>query len=451
MAGDPTQVDWNYQLANIPSTFPPGGTASGDLSGSYPNPSVANILGRPLSMAGIAANKVLTWTGTVWAPVAAAGGSFSLAQANPNTGPFSGSPLTVDHATGLKAAAGPSLSNELVSLSQAGVLGTVGSQQVQGPTFFTGSLGVAGLPAWATSTYSAVVEDGRLGFYDSANDGAGNPVQAYIDWYNTTARVLTIYSAQGMTLKNDGFGGPTIIQSVGNNGSITLPQTHNPVVTACPYGVQMQTGTTTLYTLTMSPSFSFGTTAGPNLTKTAGGLPVAYGINSLAGATGTLLDGSTITGGLVMSVGATHAGGPPTGAAGGDLSGTYPNPVVAKLQTTAVSAVAPTSGDVLTFTGGVWIGAAIPLQTTLVHGGATVNVDAAGDIHLDPAAAHGLGAFGGAPAAQQTALGTVAGFTAHITANAVFDASTFTGGTGASAYTIGDVVLALKNYGLLAA
>lgn len=52
---------------------------------------------------------------------------------------------------------------------------------------------------------------------------------------------------------------------------------------------------------------------------------------------------------------------------------------------------------------------------------------------------------------QQTPLGiTTAGFTVNVSANNVFAESTFTGNTGASAYTISDVIRCLKNYGLLA-
>lgn len=51
---------------------------------------------------------------------------------------------------------------------------------------------------------------------------------------------------------------------------------------------------------------------------------------------------------------------------------------------------------------------------------------------------------------QQNTTGTTAGFTQNGT-NAVFDDSTFDGSLGGTAYTIGDIVLALKNYGLLAA
>jgi len=58
--------------------------------------------------------------------------------------------------------------------------------------------------------------------------------------------------------------------------------------------------------------------------------------------------------------------------------------------------------------------------------------------------------FGANPVLQQTALGTTTGFTA-ASGTAVLSGSTFTGGTGTSAYTIGDLVLAMKNYGLIAA
>jgi hypothetical protein len=55
-------------------TLPPGGSAGGDLSGTFPNPSVTKIQGRAVSTTAPAAGQILSWNGSNWTPVTPSSG-----------------------------------------------------------------------------------------------------------------------------------------------------------------------------------------------------------------------------------------------------------------------------------------------------------------------------------------------------------------------------------------
>jgi hypothetical protein len=62
---------WNSLASQwAPGTATAAGSASGDLSGTYPSPTVAKIQGNAVSSTAPTTNQALVWNGTQWAPAA---------------------------------------------------------------------------------------------------------------------------------------------------------------------------------------------------------------------------------------------------------------------------------------------------------------------------------------------------------------------------------------------
>jgi hypothetical protein len=260
----------------------PIGPAGGDLSGTYPNPTVARIQGRPVANTAPNNNQVLKWNGSAWAPAP-------------------------DNDTTYSAGTGLTLSGTTFSLSNTGVTaGTYGSS-TQVPRFTVDAQGR--ITSASTVNISGVPPGGPAG-----GDLSGtypNP---------TVARI------QGRPVANTA---PNNNQVLKWNGSAWAPAADNDTTYSAGTGLTLS-GTT----------FSLSNTG-----VTAG----TYG-----SATQVARFNVDAQGRITSATNVDISGVPPGGPAGGDLSGTYPNPTVARIQGRPVANTAPNNNQVLKWNGSAW-------------------------------------------------------------------------------------------------
>lgn len=164
---------------------------------------------------------------------------------------------------------------------------------------------------------------------------------------------------------------------------------------------------------------------------------VQYNLSgALAGSANMTFSGSTLS----LGVAGTAAGAL---ALKGSTSGT------ATLQTAAaagtVTVTLPAVTDTLAVLGANTFTGAQTLSDVNIVLGTTTGTK------IGTATSQKLGFYNATPVIQQATTGTTTGFTAGGPSNTVHLDATFTGGSGTKAYTISDIVLALKNLGLLAA
>jgi hypothetical protein len=165
--------------------------------------------------------------------------------------------------------------------------------------------------------------------------------------------------------------GSAITQNVSvQNGLFTVELDFGSVWDGSPRYLEIQVGSTTLsprVKINPTPYAIRANTAGTaNPIGAAGGdLSGSYPNPLVAGLQGRSVANTAPSAGQVLkwdgsawAPAADQTGGTPSGAAGGDLSGSYPNPLVAGLQGRSVANTAPSTGQVLKWDGTAWAPAA---------------------------------------------------------------------------------------------
>ncbi len=355
---------WNG-TAWTPTTVTTSGTAGGDLSGTYPNPNVVKLQTRDVSSTAPTSGQVLKWNGTAWTPSTDNGDVYTAGDAINITagaiGVTDGSITTAKLATNAVTT---------VKINDANVTtpkladGSVTSAKLNQMSATSGQVLKWNGTAWTPSTdngdvYTAGdainITAGAIGVTDGSITTAKLATNAVTTVKITDANVTTPKLADGsVTSAKLNQMSATSGQVLKWNGTAWIPSTDNGDVYTAGDAINITAGAigvtdgsiTTAKLANNAVTTAKITDANITTPKLADGSVTSTKLNQMSATTGQ----SLVWNGTAWTPTTVSA----SGTAGGDLSGTYPNPNVVKLQTRDVSSTAPTSGQVLKWNGTAW-------------------------------------------------------------------------------------------------
>lgn len=323
----------------IPNALPMNGDAGGDLMGTYPNPFIktGGVITSKIADKAVNNSKI-------------ADGTITTAKLAPGVIPTSLPPIGLAGGDLTGSYPNPSIADNAITSSKLKD-GSITAAKLAPGLLGTGSpIGLAG--GDLTGAYpNPLIADNAITSQKLADEAvtetkiadnaiSTNKVQ---DGSITVAKL-----APGILLGTGGSGLPS--GSAGGDLSGNYP---NPNIAS---------GAVT------SPKIANGAV---NTPKLADGAVNSNKLADLSVGTSKLIDGSVTAAKLAPGVIPTSF--PISGNAGGDLSGTYPNPALAKIKGIDISNNIPTSGQVLKFDGSQWVPSADNSGTFALPFSQTIN------------------------------------------------------------------------------
>ncbi|MEO1216900.1 MAG: tail fiber domain-containing protein [Bacteroidota bacterium] len=293
----PNTVINNTGDTNALDDITQGSAAGGDLGGTYPNPSVTQIQGSPVSNTAPNAGQILKWNGTQWIPSADD-------DVDDDSDP----------------------DNENQDLSIVGnTLGISAGNTVNLPVYSAGT----GISLSGSAPNTIINNTGDTNGGDDIN--IGTPATGDLDG---TYPSPTVAGIQGSPVSNTA---PTTGQILKWNGTQWTPSADDDVDADSDPDNENQDLSIAGTTVSISAGNSID-------------LPI------YSAGTGITLTGSAPNTTIVNSGDTDASDDITTGsAAGGDLGGTYPNPTVTGIQGNSVANNAPTAGQILKWNGSQWV------------------------------------------------------------------------------------------------